>query len=358
MPIHRFFKTQYPLRTRVEGVAFLFLILLISGCGGDETANKPLVETMGDGNPELSPANYFPMTVGSRWIYQNPDSSEWAREIVESEKLGPHRSHFFNYDFPFKDNRSGFLKTPVYGASPNGLSLRVTDDDINEINDVVWQTILQSRDNRDCHSGEDGGWRLGHRFSNGVWQTTKRRNDKALVYLHSYDTRVDSYSRFNLLGFPVVSGYIFEALQIKLIGSHRLVGGYRISSKIHSYEANAVILGSAGQPETVVTPAGAFENCIEIGYEVERLSVNTKGFTTVSNPNRAIPNSPIPEPERLVDLLEANIGEELITLVTNLVPKLGLQTMWLAPGVGPVKIETPNGIAELIDYEIKGNSGE
>ena len=27
--------------------------------------------------------------------------------------------------------------------------------------------------------------------------------------------------------------------------------------------------------------------------------------------------------------------------------------MWLAPGVGPVKIETPNGIAELIDYGIK-----
>ena len=27
--------------------------------------------------------------------------------------------------------------------------------------------------------------------------------------------------------------------------------------------------------------------------------------------------------------------------------------MWLARGVGPVKIETPDGMAELIDYDIK-----
>ena len=30
-----------------------------------------------------------------------------------------------------------------------------------------------------------------------------------------------------------------------------------------------------------------------------------------------------------------------------------LGAVWLAPGVGPVKIETLNGIAELIDYEVK-----
>ena len=33
--------------------------------------------------------------------------------------------------------------------------------------------------------------------------------------------------------------------------------------------------------------------------------------------------------------------------------KLELQTVWLAPGVGSVKIETPDGISELIDYAIK-----
>ena len=36
----------------------------------------------------------------------------------------------------------------------------------------------------------------------------------------------------------------------------------------------------------------------------------------------------------------------------SIMPELGFETVWLAPGVGPVIIETPNGIAELIDYEI------
>ena len=37
----------------------------------------------------------------------------------------------------------------------------------------------------------------------------------------------------------------------------------------------------------------------------------------------------------------------------SIIPELGFETIWLAPGVGPVKIETVDGIAELIDYEIK-----
>ncbi len=58
-------------------------------------------------------------------------------------------------------------------------------------------------------------------------------------------------------------------------------------------------------------------------------------------------------PEVNLETVESEIREELNDLLMHLMPKLGLQTVWLAPGVGPVKIETPNGIAELIDYEIK-----
>lgn len=38
---------------------------------------------------------------------------------------------------------------------------------------------------------------------------------------------------------------------------------------------------------------------------------------------------------------------------TDVKPKLGLEIVWLAPGVGPVKIEGAEGSAVLIDYEIK-----
>ena len=51
--------------------------------------------------------------------------------------------------------------------------------------------------------------------------------------------------------------------------------------------------------------------------------------------------------------MQDEIHKELTMLLPMLMQNLNLQTMWLAPGVGPVKIETADGIAELIDYEVK-----
>ena len=98
--------------------------------------------------------------------------------------------------------------------------------------------------------------------------------------------------------------------------------------------------------ESVQTPAGAFEDCLKIQYEAKQTS-----FTTVESRDVLLNLDPMPDRER--KSMESAFREELTDLLTYLMPKLGLQTVWLAPGVGAVKIETPNGIAELIDYEIK-----
>ena len=58
-------------------------------------------------------------------------------------------------------------------------------------------------------------------------------------------------------------------------------------------------------------------------------------------------------PEVYLETIEWEIRKELTDLSMHLTTKLELNTVWLAPGVGPVKIETPSGVAELIDYEIK-----
>ena len=57
-------------------------------------------------------------------------------------------------------------------------------------------------------------------------------------------------------------------------------------------------------------------------------------------------------------IIESDIHVELTDLLMAIMPELGFETVWLAPGVGPVKIETPNGIAELIDDEIYSASGK
>ena len=59
------------------------------------------------------------------------------------------------------------------------------------------------------------------------------------------------------------------------------------------------------------------------------------------------------ETRELVMNLEEEISKELADFLWKLMPSLAMHPTWLAPDVGPIKIETPNGIAELIDYEIK-----
>ena len=112
---------------------------------------------------------------------------------------------------------------------------------------------------------------------------------------------------------------------------------------IHTYEAEGVILGKISDDrELVETSAGAFEDCFRIQYEAKLALYKTEGFSSASDFQDAE-----------LEALESVTHEESTDLLTHLVPKLGLQTVWLAPRVGPVKIEMSDGIAEWIEYKLK-----
>ena len=114
------------------------------------------------------------------------------------------------------------------------------------------------------------------------------------------------------------------------------------------YADTTIVAAIGNAPELVETPAGTFQDCLKIQYEAGPISINTLQFVEVG----PLGGLGQPTPEEL-EAFELTLHDELTDLLAYLMPKLGLQTVWLAPGVGPVKIETPNCIAELIDYEIK-----
>ena len=148
-----------------------------------------------------------------------------------------------------------------------------------------------------------------------------------------------SHSNLTLFPFPLVPGETYNALNL------RLRGGYDGPSYIHDFEAEVVILGKTGDGRILVeVSAGAFEDCLKIQYEAKLASYRTIEFR---NLHRMI------APKVYLETVESEIREELNDLLMHLTTKLELQTVWLASGVGPVKIETPDGIAELIDYEVK-----
>ena len=319
------------LATSRWSLATAFIAILLSAGCADESINNPIAEKpIEESKPEVivsTSTNYFPMTVGSRWVYRNPDGSEWSREVTETEEVGTRNYHLFNYDPPIEDNQFPFFRAPMYITTLNSVVLKVKNSDIN---DAIRQIILESNDNLP-------GWTWVQKFQNGEWKTRK----KGLTFLYHYNTSgvLRNDSGF-LLRLPLVPGQTWEMLIFRLSGSTP------IGFMHHTFESDVEIFASVGDPYSVPTPAGIFEDCLNIQYGAKPPTVKSKEFTDQAE---APENVKVKRRKHM----EAEIRSELTTLLTHMLPRLGLESMWLAPGVGPVKMEGAEGRAILIDYEIK-----
>ncbi len=346
--------------------AAILALLFIYGCG-DETINSPLGGSA-DGSRETEDSEsvspiYYPMTLGSRWVYRSPDGSEWSREVTEIEEVGSHIFVFFSYDFPTNDNHYDPSETPTYTPTPYAITLNgrlIYKIKLSHLNDAVQQTIFESGRVSPDH------WRLGVRcrtegkravaecrmrrtesiFRDGQWR--KEINDDALMCLSKYDARVVWNSELIVLRFPLVPYRRWKAIDVSLSGTRYLppIWDDEGVGDNHSFEADVTIWGIAGQPESTVTPAGVFSDCLKIRYEMTRLSFKTTEFSAAA----------LFFEQRLIDLYEKELRKELTTLFRDGLPRMQLGAVWLAPDVGPVRIERADGISELISYDVRTNN--
>ena len=336
----------------------ILALLFIFGCG-DETINAPLGGTRETEDFVPVSAIYYPMTVGSRWVYRNPDGSEWWREVTETEEVGSHLYHFFSYDSLIGGNQSDFSETPTYTPTPYVKTLDgrlIYDITLSHLNAAVQQTISESGRVSPEH------WSLGFHcrtvgeiaraecrmrrresiFRDGQWRL--EINDDALMCLSKYDARVVWNSELTVLRFPLVPYRRWKAIDVRVSGTWYLPPFWDDDGlgNNHSFEADVTISGIAGQPEPVVTPAGAFKDCLKIQYEMTRLSFETTEFSAAM----------LFFEQRQLELFEAELRKELTTLFRDALPRMQLGAVWLAPDVGPVKIELADGISELISYDV------
>ncbi len=86
-------------------------IFILFGCGSEETP-APIAQQM---------PNYFPDTVGSRWVYRNADGSEWSREVTDGNSIHGEGSQVFSYTPLVTETEFDYLKPDV---------LRVTDSQV------------------------------------------------------------------------------------------------------------------------------------------------------------------------------------------------------------------------------------
>ena len=266
MSIHRFFKNQSSPRSCTKAVAVLFGALLIYGCGGEESMDKPIVETVGDETRnEAVPIStiYYPMTLGSHWVYRNPDGSEWTREVTETTSYGDNLYHFFSSEPPLQNSQVESLRSPVYVAFLNRLDRRLVR---NGLGSAIREIIVQS-------GGESPSWSLGMGCSKRGRQKAvcKSKKDRStpgiLTYLYRYNASVTSHSRLTLFPFPSMPGEAHNALNLRLRGT------YDGPFYIHDFEAEVVIMGRIGDNrELIEVSAGAFEDCLKIQYEAKLTS--------------------------------------------------------------------------------------
>lgn len=290
-----------PVTNRWLPATTFLLILLITACGNNQ-------EITGGTAPHETEPNYYPMSVGSRWVYRNPDGSEWTREVTETEFIASRKYHIFSYS-PSRNNQLEYLNSPTYEVTYSHLLLSTGDEARRMMEDVIYGT-------------------------------------EEVPFLASFKTTIDMGRSFVLLRFPLYPEKTWETLNIRLTGGSSY--GHQppwpeLQRQDLSFEAVWVVSASAGQLESVNTPAGAFEDCLMIEYQPKQQSAEVSAHGRSNADLR----------EALLRTRGKGIRENLSTLFASVMPKLGLETVWLAPGVGPVKMDTPDGIAELIDYEIK-----
>ena len=319
---------------RYSALVVGFAVMLL-GCGADRPIDNITDTARPPGSTEAPSSIYFPMAAGNRWTYRNPDGSEWAREVARSEIILQEPYHSFSYHPSLADRHPDFIKSPTYVVASDGIFLQAK---LIDVNDAIWQTVLRSNQERLSWASTLGA------FDNGVYTLEKSPKD-ALVLLWYYKIKATEYNDFRLLHLPPDYPQKNQVFQMTIRGKHQP----EIDDYIHEVEAKVNIWGYTSFEPALTTPAGRFENCLKIVYGTEISPLETLQLATIE----VGPGVPAERLKGYREHLEHEISKELVVFVQMLKYNLKLQTMWLAPGVGPVKIGTPNGIAELIDYDIK-----
>ncbi|RKU15395.1 hypothetical protein C6500_19620 [Candidatus Poribacteria bacterium] len=94
----------------------LFSMLLLSGCGSDETPAP--VEQM---------PNYFPDAVGSRWIYRNSDGHQWTREVSGEANIEGKDYRIFKDTTPLTGTELDFLNSTYYRVTPDAVMFTISE---------------------------------------------------------------------------------------------------------------------------------------------------------------------------------------------------------------------------------------
>ena len=232
---------------------------------------------MGD-ESEITP--YFPGTLGSYWVYVDPDGNELTRRVVESEEIAEETYHVFDYE-PALENWIDYdyhIHPDLYRVGEDGIAFLV---------------------------GKEAKKALQARFVKEMGTLLKMMKETAPPGTEAgfnllYEVEAEVQEQFYMLSTFTTFNEKWDAMRMEAkltITPDPPQGDPNDIAFDFTIKEKGKVIGM----ENIETPAGTFENCLKIEYRTE---------TTIA-----------------VFPPEEEVGS----------PGESVTTLWLAPNVGIVK---------------------
>ena len=208
-------------------ILFLFILCLSGTLMGDDSAE-----------------NYFPTAVDSFWVYEDQDGNELTRRAVDGEEIAGEKYHAFDYEPSFENwqDYSCFLHASLYKVNDDGIALVVGD----EIEKALKARLKYEADP----------------FLEAMMKEPQGRSV-------DIDIIADAQNDFLLLPDTVVENEEWDVTEKKGVIKMKVNEPGMPESVIMSFIFDISETGIVHGSETVIVPAGTFEDCLKIEYRTE-----------------------------------------------------------------------------------------
>lgn len=195
------------------------IVYLLLSCGSDDIPE-----------PDETKPNYFPNTVGSKWVYRDAAGQVWTREITDWKDIQDNNFQTFNYTPTDLETEIEILTPTSFRSTQNNILLDVSD----KINQYIQTELPKSVE--DNFEGLD------------IDVVTEQILYPELVFLH----------------LPLTLNFHWEAFNVQVQGSLIL----QDLTLLHiPFEVLMNIKAAVLSKSLIETPAGSFENTYQIEYK-------------------------------------------------------------------------------------------
>ena len=199
----------------------LCIVYLLFSCGSDDIPE-----------PVKTKPNYFPDTVGSKWVYRDAAGQVWTREITDRNDTQDNIYQTFKYTPTDLETEIDILRPTSFRITQNSILLDVSD----KINQYIQTELPKSV--QDNFAGLD------------IKVVTEQVSYPELVFLQ----------------IPLISNFHWEAFDVQAQANLIL----QDLTLLHiPFEVLINIKAEVLSQSLSETPAGSFENTYQIEYQID-----------------------------------------------------------------------------------------